>query len=134
MTPRGHPRASREAKEASVGANRGTHVGPEKCWATKRKRTWVQEVLKKGSKTEVLEMMKIELSLQPELNPAHHKTNKSRLKTGLSELKTSPEDAPEEQKSTGRAADGAKRDLVRPWGSRGSTSAPDLGWAFIYRH
>ena len=78
-------------------------------------------------------MMKIELSLQPELNPAHQKTNKSRLKTGSSsknhrkEPKTMPEDVREEQKSTGRAADEAKRDLVRPWRSRGSTSAPALG-------
>ena len=78
-------------------------------------------------------MMKIELSLQPELNPAHQKTNKSRLKTGSSgknhrnELKTTPVNAPEEQKNTGRAADGARRDLFPPWRSRGSTSAPALG-------
>ena len=39
---------------------------------------------KKGSKSEPIKKMKIELSLQPELNPAHQKTSKSKFKTRLS--------------------------------------------------
>ena len=84
MMPCGHQRASRGTREESVGVQRGSQMGPEACLATKRKRKWVQEVSKKGSKSERIKKMKIELSLQPELNPAHQKTSKSRFKTGLS--------------------------------------------------
>ena len=51
---------------------------------SQRKRIRVQEVSKKGSKSEPIKKMKIELSLRPELNPAHQKTSKSRFKTRLS--------------------------------------------------
>ena len=67
-----------------MGVQRGTQMGPEACLATKRKRTWAQEVSKRGSKLEPIKKMKTKLSLQPELNPAHQKTSKSRFKTRLS--------------------------------------------------
>ena len=43
---------------------------PDGIPETKWKLTWTQKVSKKEPKLETLEMMKIELSLQPELNPA----------------------------------------------------------------
>ena len=62
--------ASREATEASGVAARAPKWAPEMPLVTKRKRTWVQKVSKKGSKLEHLKKSKIVFSLQRELNPA----------------------------------------------------------------
>ena len=66
MMPCGHQRASRGTIEESVGVQRGTLMGPETCFVTKRKRTWVQ----KGVRIRAQKEDEIELSLQSELNPA----------------------------------------------------------------
>ena len=111
-------------------------MSPEACLATKRKRAWVQEASKMGSKSKPIKKMKIELSLQPELNPAHQKTSKLRFKTGLSGMLLEMN-----QKLCPRTLQRSKR--ARRWSQKGPVTAmeeprqhecpsPRLG-IYIYR-
>ena len=99
--------------------------------ATKRKRTWVQKLSKKGSKLELLKKSKIELSLQRELNPACPDTPNAASKPAHRKHRNEVRGARE---SIVRGQAGTKRGPVPPWGEPGSTSSPALGWAFIYRY
>ena len=129
MIPSGRNKASREDKRGLSGSPDGT---PETKW----KLTWTQKVSKKVPNLETLEKMKIELPLQRELNPAcqrHHKNN-PQLGCPLRAQKCSHKQRTWRLQDAKRAKDGAKKELVPPWRSRGSMNAPALGWAFIYRY
>ena len=126
VSPCGCRKAAREAKKASVGTHKRTKGAPEMRLATKRKRTWVQKVPKKGSKSELLKKSKIKLSLQRELKPARPRTPQMETQNRVAHRKHRNE-AIGALGSTVRSQTGTKRDPVPPWRSGGSTKAPAPG-------
>ena len=78
------PEGTKADKRGVCGSAQRNTGGPRDVFGHEKAADMVQEASKKRSKSEHPEKMKIELSLQPKLNPARQKTNKLRFRTGLS--------------------------------------------------
>ena len=99
---------------------------PPRCAWRRNKGRHGSKRFKKASKSELLKKGKIELSLQPELNPACPETPQMQPQNRVADRKHKNQ-VPGSQENTIRGKVGTRRDPVPPWGSRGSTNAPALG-------
>ena len=95
--------------QTPIGDEKQTNMGP----------TGIQKGVRKGSKSETLEKLKIELPLQRELRSDHERAPQWSLKTGslTGSIETKPEERSEAPYERQMVSRGAKMETTPAWGS-----------------